>query len=371
MPRHWKEIRSLRRQATGLHRTFTGAPVTWEVLEEVVDFLLTELRPGMKTMETGVGLSSLVFAQKQTDHLAVTPDSREMTRILNTCARQGLSTDKLKFCLDRSETALPQLDEKRRFDLVLIDGGHGFPTPFIDWYYASRHLNCGGHLVVDDINLATGMALYRHLCHHPHWQKVANFSWQSAVFRKISPQAGWEFEDWYHQPWLERPYCPSFLLRYFWAPLTGNTIWQKRLYRFCRDQIFTMMIMGFYHSVIGRFYHQVVRTFYFQVIHRFYFQVIHRFYFQVVRRIYFHVIRKFYLHVIKETGVQIHRLLFILTPSWFIKAYTYGRTAVWAVNLPEWPGVARMWLWKCIPMAVRRENLKRLWHRLIQRPEQS
>ncbi|MCB0365333.1 MAG: class I SAM-dependent methyltransferase [Bdellovibrionaceae bacterium] len=343
MAQHWREIKALRGKARGLHRTFADEPITWEILEEVVDFLLTKLRPKMKTMETGAGLSSVLFAEKQTEHLAITPSAVERERILKVCRDEKIGIAKLEFLLDRSENVLPRLSDNYRFDLVLIDGGHGFPTPFIDWYYASRHLNTGGYLIIDDINLWTGYTLYRFLNRHPHWQKVANFSWQAAVFRKINPAAGWEFEDWYHQPWLERLYPPAPLVRMTWAPLTGNTVWQKRLWRWLCDQMFRMTILHFFHHLIRR--------------------PILLVYTYAIKKVYLHTLHKLYLHVIREAFIQLNRLAFILLPSWGVKAYTYGRTLVWSINLPEWPGILRMWFWKCVPLWVRRENLRRMWNK--------
>ena len=38
-------------------------------------------------------------------------------------------------------------------DFVLIDGGHGFPTPMLDWFYGAGRLRRGGVAVFDDVQL--------------------------------------------------------------------------------------------------------------------------------------------------------------------------------------------------------------------------
>jgi hypothetical protein len=44
-------------------------------------------------------------------------------------------------------------------DIVLIDGAHAFPFPFLDWYFTASALKAGGLLVIDDVQIATGTIL--------------------------------------------------------------------------------------------------------------------------------------------------------------------------------------------------------------------
>ena len=39
------------------------------------------------------------------------------------------------------------------YDLALIDGRHGFPQPFLDWYYAAQILKTGGYVIIDDLHI--------------------------------------------------------------------------------------------------------------------------------------------------------------------------------------------------------------------------
>lgn len=59
-------------------------------------------------------------------------------------------------------------------DLFLIDGGHGFPHPTIDWYYGAGHLKDGGIVIVDDVQLpAVADYLIRFLDLDDRWDHVA------------------------------------------------------------------------------------------------------------------------------------------------------------------------------------------------------
>lgn len=70
-------------------------------------------------------------------------------------------------------------------DLVLIDGSHAFPLPFIDWYYTYQKLKVGGKMIVDDTQLWTGLVLKRFLILEPEWQYERNSPPRSAIFTKV------------------------------------------------------------------------------------------------------------------------------------------------------------------------------------------
>ena len=51
-----------------------------------------------------------------------------------------------------SQLALPRMvGEGRRFDLILVDGGHRFDDVFLDLVYADRLLEPGRVVVIDDL----------------------------------------------------------------------------------------------------------------------------------------------------------------------------------------------------------------------------
>jgi predicted O-methyltransferase YrrM len=74
----------------------------------------------------------------------------------------------------RSEHALPELDEKKtvKYDLVLIDGWHTFDHTLVDAFYATRLLNEGGILVVDDVNFPAVRSVINHLLTYPCYRMI-------------------------------------------------------------------------------------------------------------------------------------------------------------------------------------------------------
>jgi hypothetical protein len=85
-------------------------------------------------------------------------------------------------------------------DLVLIDGGHGFPTPFIDWFYTAGSIRVGGVVVIDDAHLWTGAVLKEFLLAEPEWRLTGPRSPKTAAFTKTADYIPWK--EWTQQPYV-------------------------------------------------------------------------------------------------------------------------------------------------------------------------
>jgi hypothetical protein len=117
-----------------------------------LEYLWTQVRPGMKTLETGAGLSTVIFALRGAEHTCIAPGSDEIRRIREYCVERGISLDSVTFVEEYSEFALPSL-QRTGFELALIDGRHGFPAPFIDWFYITERLADRGVIIIDDLHI--------------------------------------------------------------------------------------------------------------------------------------------------------------------------------------------------------------------------
>jgi hypothetical protein len=168
---------------------------------DALRFIEGEVSENSATLETGAGLSTVLFALKHTRHTSVVPDAAQADRIRAYCSQHSIPIDRLHFEIGRSEEVLPRLTQTP-LDLVLIDGRHGFPTPFIDWFYTSAALRVGGALIVDDTLLWTGEVLKRFLRAEPEWRFERDFFLQTAVFRKLAD--GSHDKSWTEQPYLVR-----------------------------------------------------------------------------------------------------------------------------------------------------------------------
>src|SRR5207248_3977216 len=141
---------------------------------------------GMRTLETGSGWSTVVFAGAGCEHLAITPEAGEADRIVEYCRARGYTIP--DFRIGSSVDLLPRL-RGHEFDAVLIDGAHGFPFPIVDWYYATRLLKPEGLVFVDDTDLMACFIVARYMHTDWHWELVREEGTLS-VFRKLGEYKG-------------------------------------------------------------------------------------------------------------------------------------------------------------------------------------
>jgi hypothetical protein len=108
-------------------------------------------------LETGAGNSTLAFLLANPARLiSIAPDDSLFTRISEYCDQNNINRGALEAVIELSEIALPRLflsDPDARVDIALLDGGHGWPTVFVDFCYANALMKKGGILIVDDIHL--------------------------------------------------------------------------------------------------------------------------------------------------------------------------------------------------------------------------
>jgi predicted O-methyltransferase YrrM len=195
------DVEALIAEGPAFHRDARGNPLQLGADPEVLRSIDATVNERSATLETGAGISTVLFAIKRAQHTCVVYSVDEIEAIKRWCAGHGISTDSVDFRWGRSEHVLPTLDPQP-LDLVFVDGTHAFPSPFIDWYYAGRRLVQGGTLIVDDIHLWTGIVLRKFLIEQPGWDLVKEVPWRSAIFRRTGDLD--ELQEWVAQPFVRR-----------------------------------------------------------------------------------------------------------------------------------------------------------------------
>lgn len=181
------------------HPRFHGqGTITWYATRGTLDFLARTVRPGDRTLETGTGASTVVFAAAGAEHTAISPSALEHELIAKYCAEIDIDTSRVTFVARPSDDVLPGLDPEVEFDLVFIDGAHSFPFPIVDWHYAARRLKVGGCLVLDDVPIPAVSVVHRALSGDPAWEFVEWLDRRAAAFRKrAQPETEdyWRFQS--------------------------------------------------------------------------------------------------------------------------------------------------------------------------------
>ena len=177
-----------------------GAPEgVWRSEETCYRFLAERCPPGTRTLETGLGVSTVLFAAWGARHTCVVGWQAEIDLCKEYLDSRRIPRENVSFVFGASDDVLPQL-RLEPIDLYLIDGGHGFPTPTIDWYYGARWLRRGGVVVVDDLQLpAVGDSLVSFLDRDPRWVSLAR-TWKWAAYRRESE--GLLRDEWTDQSFL-------------------------------------------------------------------------------------------------------------------------------------------------------------------------
>jgi Methyltransferase domain len=182
----------LRAQPPTLH----GEAELWGLAWPALAWLEANVQPGMSTLETGAGASTIVFAARGADHEAVTPSAEEAERIRRECGRRGIASDGLRFRIGSSHEVLPQW-QARPLDLVLVDGAHGFPYPVLDWWWLAPHVRVGGRMLLDDAYMPPVAMLVDHLRGRPTWEVEGAVGYRTVIVRKLAdelPDFDWHGE---------------------------------------------------------------------------------------------------------------------------------------------------------------------------------
>lgn len=184
------------------HAWQDGRPANWSMSPDVLRYLGSCLEPTMRTLETGAGASSVVFAIRGTQHTCVTPDRAEAQRIEAYCEQAGIRHS-ITFIHDPSDHALPRSPLiPDTLDFVLIDGAHRFPMAIIDWHYAAARLSVNGVVAVDDVQLPSVRILYDFLMVEDEWELTRTIG-GTAFFRHV--RATTTENDWQGQM-INRPH---------------------------------------------------------------------------------------------------------------------------------------------------------------------
>ena len=188
-------IEQMLKERPAFHAWPDGTPAYWSVAGSVLRFLADQVQPGMNTLETGAGQTTVAFAVRGANHVCITPDVEQANRIrayLGPLSPEG----SVSFIHQSSDEALPRGEGiPERLDIVLIDGAHRFPFPILDWYYTQSRVPVGGMVLVDDYRMPSVRILYDFLVGEDEWELVKEFEVTAAFLRTKETVSVWDWAD--------------------------------------------------------------------------------------------------------------------------------------------------------------------------------
>lgn len=191
-------------RGTVLDNLNNDLPACFGISSDVGRFIYDSVSPETSSLETGAGLSTLVFALKQSSHRVVTPNENEFAQIREYARRNQISLERVEFIARSSDEFLPQ-SKVGELDFVFIDGKHAFPWPILDWFYTADKLKVGGICLLDDLELASVAILKDFLSEDPHWKLCQSFRGHTLAFTKTVGSI--HDVAWHMQPYLTKRYA--------------------------------------------------------------------------------------------------------------------------------------------------------------------
>jgi predicted O-methyltransferase YrrM len=179
---HINIVDVLQRDRPSFH---VGGTRCWNALPESLQTLQACAVEGARTLETGCGASTVVFAAQGADHTVISPDGREHRLVRAYCRSIGIDVGRVSFIDASSDDVLPSLITGRELDFAFIDGAHSFPYPVVDFHYISRSLKVGGQILVDDIAIPAVAPVFRFMNQEANWRLDRIVDDRAALFSLI------------------------------------------------------------------------------------------------------------------------------------------------------------------------------------------
>jgi hypothetical protein len=167
------------------HSIANTSLVHYGIGEEATRYFFDTVSSHSKTLEIGLGISTLAFSLKRAQHVCVTPMQSEIDEINVYGSALAIDMTNTTFVCESSDTYLPKCGLSQ-LDLVLIDGKHAFPFPMLDWYFTADRLARGGLMVIDDVQIKPVRIVKDFMDSDPRWELVTSFDHKTFVYRKLT-----------------------------------------------------------------------------------------------------------------------------------------------------------------------------------------
>ncbi len=118
--------------------------------------------------ETGSGASTLLLSHLSEDHVVFTVDSGSGS-LENVKSSPLFRSAGVSIVEGPSQLTLPKHVFGASLQFALIDGPHGYPFPDLEYFYLYPHMETGGILVVDDINIRSIHNLFDFIAADDMW----------------------------------------------------------------------------------------------------------------------------------------------------------------------------------------------------------
>ncbi len=156
--------------------------------------------------ETGCGKSTVLLSNLSDHHTAFCVDDRDSpgssVLFYETCPLTRV--ERVHPVFGPTQISLAQYQHPHLYDIVLLDGPHGWPFPELEYFHFYPHIRKGGILIVDDVNIPTIGRMADFIAEDAMWELIKLVD-TTALFRRTdAPTFDPTGDGWWAQRFNQR-----------------------------------------------------------------------------------------------------------------------------------------------------------------------
>jgi len=180
---------------------------------DVLRIIETMLPGAVQTSaETGCGKSTILMSNISSNHTVFCLDDRDQRdqSSVNFFTECPLTrTERVQTVFGPTQVTLPAFRQHRTYDIVMIDGPHGWPFPELEYYFFYPHIAIGGYLILDDCHIPSIGRMADILAEDAMWS-LQGFAATTALFRRTqAPLFDPLGDGWWEQRYNRRRISPK------------------------------------------------------------------------------------------------------------------------------------------------------------------
>jgi hypothetical protein len=181
-----------------------------EVLRAIERLLPSSVKA---SAETGCGKSTILFSNISNDHTVFCLDDRdygEKSSVIFYTDCPLTRIERVRNVFGATQCTLPSYEHPHLYDVVMIDGPHGWPFPELEYYFFYPHIAMGGLLILDDCHIPTIGRMADILADDEMWS-LEGFASVTAIFRRTeAPLFNPIGDGWWEQRYNRRRISPKW-----------------------------------------------------------------------------------------------------------------------------------------------------------------
>jgi hypothetical protein len=178
------------------------------VLKRVEEILPSKIE---NSAETGCGKSTILFSNIANRHKVFSLDDSSLedssVQFFRDCPLT--KNDRVETVFGPTQQTLPIYRTHEKYDVVLIDGPHGYPFPELEYLALYPHIKEGGYLIVDDVSIPTIARLADFIAEDEMFELVETISATSIFRRTSAPTFNPSGDGWWTQRYNRRRVSPK------------------------------------------------------------------------------------------------------------------------------------------------------------------